>query len=126
MMRSKIRTVGFALLGGGRASDTPSDAQIAAAQQGLRSAAGGWGAPDSKEAPDAEVAELIASDLGRTPGGGEPGKLGGYHRVSEGNVPGSAEDSSFADTNDALATGEGYYELCVRSVEAVKYDPELD
>lgn len=134
MMRQKIRTVGFALLGGGRQT-APNDAQIRAAQAGHRAAAGGWGAPGANESPDAEMAELLASDLGDAAYVKEapvaapaaPKAASAYHRVGGG----SAADAMLAEAEAAEAgledVGEaGYYELCVRSVEAVRLDAEED
>ncbi|BEJ16594.1 hypothetical protein CspHIS471_0511990 [Cutaneotrichosporon sp. HIS471] len=126
MMRQKVRTVGFALLGGGRQT-APSDAKIREAQRGHRVAAGGWGTASPSEEIDQEMAELLASDLGdashvrkRTTSGG---RAGGYHRVGE-----SAE--AFLDEAERAEAGiedvgeAGYYELCIQSVEAVRLDPE--
>lgn len=116
MMRTKVRTVGFALLGGGRSHDSPSDAQVESAQRGVRAGAGGWGIPKPNEEPDAELEELVESDLGAS---AKSISRGGYHRVGQAPVTRNAETAD-------VATAEGYYELCVRSVEAVVYDPELD
>ena len=114
-MRHKIRTIGFALLGGGRddaaAAQTPE--AIAAAERGRRIAAGGFGAPGIDEEPDAELEELLASDrpagVKRTPGG--------YHRI------GAAAAAPVVPPAE-MEVDEGYYELNVRSVQAVKYDSE--
>lgn len=124
MMRQKVRTVGFALLGGGRQT-APSDAKIREAQHGHRVAAGGWGTPGANEEPDAEMAELLRSDLGDAAFARQPPRAsaGGYHRVGE-----AAE--AFLDEAERAEAGiedvgeAGYYELCVRSVEAVRLDAE--
>lgn len=127
MMRQKVRTVGFALLGGGRQT-APNDAQIRAAQQGHRVAAGGWGAPGPNEAPDAEMAELLASDLGdasyaRAPA--QSGQAGGYHRAGDSSAAEMLLDEAARSEAGLEEVGEaGYYELCVRSVEAVRLDPD--
>ncbi|WVF68000.1 hypothetical protein IAT40_002762 [Kwoniella sp. CBS 6097] len=61
---------------------------------------------------------------------------GGYHRVGSGSA--SAAGTSPGSTAAATATAaspativsgderEGYYELCIKSVEAVKWDPEAE
>ncbi|OCF38986.1 hypothetical protein I317_07241 [Kwoniella heveanensis CBS 569] len=58
---------------------------------------------------------------------------GGYHRVGSGSTAGAgastitALSTATAPNTSGLALGderEGYYELCIKSVEAVKWDPE--
>lgn len=122
MMRQKVRTFGFALLGGGRDDAiAPTPAQQAAIERGRIMAAGGFGRPGVDEEPDAELEELLASDRPAgmpAPSYAKPAVAGAYHRV------GSAGPAPVL-TPHALDR-EGYYELCVRSVEAVNYDPEMD
>lgn len=122
MMRHKVRTVGFALLGGGR--DDPAAAQTAAAlasqERGRRIAAGGVGMPGADEEPDAELEALLASD--RPAGAPAPvfaaqRTPSAYHRV------GAAAQAPVVPPSE-VGPMEGYYELAVRSVQAVNYDSE--
>ncbi|KAE8541493.1 hypothetical protein D1P53_002855 [Cryptococcus gattii VGV] len=141
MSRSQIRTVGFALLGRDR-DDVASPLPPAASKKGVAGVSlGGWGRGSVDEAEtDPELKAMLEEDrlLGPDANAGssmsgktQPG--GGYHRK------GVAQPSSVAAAAPAttqLAAGgeeaiigevkEGYYELCIKSVEAVKWDPELD
>jgi NADH dehydrogenase [ubiquinone] 1 alpha subcomplex assembly factor 1 len=132
MLRSKVRTVGFGLLGAGRldegdrqqaapASSTPvsrDEARLTATARGGRIAAGGWGRAGAEEDMDVEVEELMKSD------GVASGK---YHVARPGAAAASAPaDGSGAEVERVDMTSEGYYELCVKSVEAVRWDPETD
>lgn len=76
MMQNKIRTIGFALLGGGRSSENEAPAALEAEPE----------APKSK-----------------------------YHKVG-GQAP--------APDAPVEAQSEGYYELCIRKVDAVRWNPE--
>ncbi|KAK4686323.1 NADH dehydrogenase [ubiquinone] 1 alpha subcomplex assembly factor 1, partial [Tremellales sp. Uapishka_1] len=113
MMRSQIRTVGFGLLGGGRVDEglpATSTSSVSGPEAG-RIAAGGWGAPSLEDVEgDRELEELIASDSPST----------GYHRA------GQAVSSREGDDTSVTQGSEGYFELCVRSVQAVRWDPEVD
>lgn len=59
---------------------------------------------------------------------------GGYHRVTSQtrNAPSpttsvrAEENETEMETAEVRPNSSGYYELCVRSVEAVKWDPEGD
>lgn len=139
MMRTKIRTLGFALLGGGRTTeDASAPITEAASQQIQRMGAGGWrGGKGSDEVEvDAELEELMRSDMPReirdaparpasaslSSGGGSTG----YHRVGGVAPTDAAQPISRPSADGELADIEGYYELCIKSVEAVKWDPEAD
>lgn len=76
MMQNKIRTIGFALLGGGRSSENEAPASLEADND----------KPKSK-----------------------------YHKVG-------SEAPAAADAPDPQS--EGYYELCIRKVDAVRWNPE--
>ncbi|KAL7422325.1 hypothetical protein Q5752_002971 [Cryptotrichosporon argae] len=126
MLRSRIRTVGFGLLGGGRVDESGPPAPTGAVDledAGRRMASSGWGRADGEDIDD-ELAGLIASDRPRGPS--PPSTLAptqttspGYHRVGQTQaVPESTVVNAPAD--------EGYYELCIKSVHAVRYDPEAD
>lgn len=136
MMRQKIRTLGFALLGGGRDTEAPQQTQTpeqaAALAKRYSQAAGGWGAPGANEEIDPELAEILADDgHGLAPAPGtisanasqveRPTSVGGYHRVGA-----AAAAPLPPPPAEAPAVKQGYYELCVRSVSAVNYNPELD
>ncbi|GMK54950.1 hypothetical protein CspeluHIS016_0200060 [Cutaneotrichosporon spelunceum] len=129
MMRQKVRTVGFALLGGGRQT-APSDAKIRAAQRGHRTAAGGWGAAAPHEELDAEMADLVVSDLGDAryvrPAPAARAAAGGYHRVGEAASFGEVDAAEAAEAGVEDIGEAGYYELCIQSVEAVRLDPESE
>lgn len=126
MLQNKIRTIGFALLGGGRddASAAQTPAAMEAARKGRIMGAGGWGAPGRDEEIDPELEDLLATDR---PAGAAPSvqrttqspTSSKYHRV------GTAEPAPVLPPTETKGT-DGYYELCIRSVQAVKYDAEMD
>lgn len=137
MMRTKIRTLGFALLGGGRTTEDESIPINEAVTERMRQlGAGGWrGGKDSGEVEvDEELEELMRSDMPRearpaptrslsqSSGGG----ASGYHRVGGAAPVDSAQPISRPVADGPAAGVEGYYELCIKSVEAVKWDPEAD
>jgi len=133
MMRNKVRTIGFGLLGGGRGEEeipsSPSESSLSETgeMEGERAArermvAGGWGRPEASEM-DVELEELIRSDNesvvdrpgARSIGGGK------YHQVG---TPPVRVSTSVEGGTGVVEGSEGYYELCIKSVEAVKWDPE--
>ncbi|WVW80965.1 hypothetical protein I302_102956 [Kwoniella bestiolae CBS 10118] len=138
MPKSSIRTIGFALLGRDRGDDGPSAPQTQQQQGLLRSfKLGGWGKSDVNEAnEDTELKALLEEDQPSAPSAptpqrktaASPSSGGGYHRV--GATQASTSNSVAADTVNATGSGqeerEGYFELCVKSVEAVRWDPEMD
>ncbi|EIW69969.1 hypothetical protein TREMEDRAFT_61736 [Tremella mesenterica DSM 1558] len=118
MLRERVRTIGFGLLGGDRGGVAPPPPPPAAVAEKLkRLGAGGWG--DGPVEMDSELEELISADT-TTPSSmlSQHGNGGGYHRAT----------SPFNEKSemDEMVTSEseGYFELCVRSVDAIKYDPE--
>lgn len=150
MMRTKVRTIGFALLGGGRSTEdasapalSTSAARAQAQAEVQRMGAGGWrGGQDAGEVEvDKELEELMRSDLpygqdsasaASRPAVNSSGSGGGgggsYHRVGTTVAPANTEQpiTRFVDSSDSPAGVEGYYELCIKSVEAVTWDPESD
>lgn len=134
MMRDKIRTLGFALLGGGRTEEGSAPPPVA--EDLKRLGAGGWGKGGGEVTVDRELEDLIASDQphGSTSNrrsdvsGSVSRPTGAYHRVgstaTSDAVSHSQETEAVAPA--AQAEAEGYYELCIKSVEAVKWDPEAD
>lgn len=137
MLRTKVRTLGFALLGNNRTDDgsvAPPPAATAE-DEAKRIGAGGWGRGQQGDVEmDAELEELIRSDQPATaetpaparPQSGSSGS-GKYHTLGT-STP--APSHSYEE-GDVLADGvgpesEGYYELCIKSVEAVNWDPEAD
>lgn len=137
MMRTKIRTLGFALLGAGRTDEAaPQSAPVA--EQMKRLGAGGWGRSQGGIEMDKELEDLIASDqpqqqkpAERLPSIPAAGK---YHRVGSDSAPGpdaalpatQAEEAQGVNAESVRPDSEGFYELCIKSVEAVKWDPEQD
>lgn len=136
----KIRTIGFALLGGGRGeeniipvSGTPTQAQITELR---RRAGAGFGKGGGQEAPDHFVEAMLAED-GITVKGvkADPVRAAGYHRAGQTSSEEVYEDEEEVEVSerDERSSGqgsvkvtpwsEGYYELCIKSVEAVNYDP---
>lgn len=147
MLRTKIRTVGFALLGGGRTDDKSSaPPPLAMSEELKRLGAGGWGKSGGEVQLDKELEDLMASDeQAATPAGGYGGSVsrpvpaaggggsavnaggrGKYHRVGTATETQPITDTDEAEPVGAAEEAEGYYELCVKSVEAVKWDPEVD
>jgi NADH dehydrogenase [ubiquinone] 1 alpha subcomplex assembly factor 1 len=152
MLYGKIRTVGFSLLGGGRGAEgvssvnQTSPAQIA---EFRRRAQAGYGKGGGKEDPDPVVEDMLKADgYGSKQVGaggvrpGDPARASGYHRVPSVSAPAEgevvdqeaadrqarAEQLSVRDDGTVKVTpwSEGYYELCVRSVQAVVFDPMAD
>ena len=117
MMTQRIRTIGFALLGGGRGSDGmpfPSPS-TKVSERMKRLGAGGWGqAGDEEGESDPELDELIASDEGHSEDRSARGF--GYHRVASGVEEGT----------EVTPRCEGYFELSVKSVEAVWRDRDVE
>jgi NADH dehydrogenase [ubiquinone] 1 alpha subcomplex assembly factor 1 len=101
-------------------------------------AAGGWkGGADSGEGGrdvhvDEEMEALMRSDL---PAGAElPGRVkrpeqvkggGAYHRVGSASLPREVAEEAVPQSVQDVPE-EGYYELCIESVEAVRWDPEAE
>ena len=138
MLRSKIRTLGFALLGNNRTDDGAApQSSTTAEDEAKRIGAGGWGrGQESDVEVDSELEELIRSDQPSTtqqasqaPARPSSGSSK-YHTVgstSSANyeAPVQAEETNHG--TDAVGTdSEGYYELCIKSVEAVNWDPESE
>ena len=133
MLRQRVRTVGFGLLGGGRDGTPPPSVNVT--EELKRVGAGGWSrgrAGQGEVELDRELEELIASDQPQAvPGQQQPQQptqtSGGYHRVGASQSSSSVSTPAHEGEVDEVTGGtEGYYELCVRSVEAVKWDPEAD
>ena len=148
MMTSRIRTVGFSLLGGGRGEDgmpltAPASPKRLAELRGM--ASGGWGGGGTPE-PDPEIERMLAED-GLLPEGTsthvDPVKAAGYHRVgaagtNPAEVAGSREGHRSVAPNlqdDKRQSGssvqvkpwsQGYYELCIKSVQAVNRNQSMD
>lgn len=148
MAKGRVRSVGFALLGGGRGeeniipvSGTPTQAQVAELR---RRAGAGFGKGGGAEAPDAFVEAMLAEDgiqiKGSTAGSDRPDpvRAAGYTRANQGHQVEDdlveEDESARGETSRNTGLGglssvkvtpwsEGYYELCVKSVEAVNYDP---
>ncbi|WWC65143.1 uncharacterized protein I303_107757 [Kwoniella dejecticola CBS 10117] len=153
--KSAIRTIGFALLGRDRGDDGPSGSSpLTSGANGSKGLLGnfnlgGWGkTPLSKEEieSDHDLKSLIEEDspspapaqepTRRAPSA-SPNSAGGYHRVgaTQAATPKDATDATNVPSETGLngkAQGqgqedkEGYFELCIKSVEAVKWDPEMD
>ncbi|TXT04233.1 hypothetical protein VHUM_04231 [Vanrija humicola] len=130
MMRQRVRTVGFALLGGGRADSAPSPTAAAEVEKNRRVGAGGWGTPGAGEAVDPELEALMASDqpaqAQRRFFPRSPAAASGYHRVGATAAPPAEEEGADDAALEHTGPQTGYYELALRSVEAVRYDPEVD
>lgn len=130
MLRSKIRTLGFALLGNNR-TDDGSAPPTTAEDEAKRIGAGGWGRDKGDVHVDQELEELIRSDHpapGETPAPARPASK--YHTL--GSTPPARPAAQGEDIGTAAGTeavgmeSEGYFELCIKSVEAVNWDPEAD
>lgn len=121
-----------------------SAAGASAFAEAQRLAAGGWkggkGAQGEVEL-DSEMEALLRSDLPagaelplpRSGAAGQQGAVGGagggYHRVGSSAMPESEAPVASAIPQSELAgeqEQEGYYELSIRSVEAVRWDPESE
>ncbi|WWD20619.1 hypothetical protein CI109_105095 [Kwoniella shandongensis] len=148
MPRTNIRTVGFALLGRDRDDVTPPPAAAAGGARGSLLRLGGWGKAGNETEEvenDPELKQMLEEDNLLSPttsspkeetpvstGIRKPRATGGYHRVSTGAATTSTTPA--VPTKTATSLGdvaapeerEGYYELCIKSVKAVKWDPEMD
>lgn len=138
MLRAKIRTLGFALLGNNRTDDGAAPPN-AAEDEAARIGAGGWGRGQGNVEVDSELEELIKSDHpsapserpSPSPARPSPG-ASKYHTVGSSTKSSTAYDtpSPAEETGNGVDTigpdSEGYYELCIKSVEAVNWDPELE
>ena len=144
MLYTRVRTIGFSLLGGGRGEEgmpivntQPSPAAIAEMR---RRAGAGWGAGGGSEEPDPIVEQMLAEDgvvLGKSQSTSPAARAraSSYHRVGE-DAPSSGLGTVEAEPEQADETllrpreevgvkvtpfSEGYYELSVRSVQAVNF-----
>ena len=144
MLYSRVRTIGFSLLGGGRGEEgmpivnnQPSPAAIAEMR---RRAQAGFGAGGGSEAPDPIVEQMLAQDgivlnKTRSISPAARARASGYHRVGE-DAPSSGLGTVEDEPEQADATllrareevgvkvtpfSEGYYELCVKSIQAVNF-----
>ncbi|KAK6906752.1 hypothetical protein L486_04523 [Kwoniella mangroviensis CBS 10435] len=139
MPKSSIRTIGFALLGRDRGDDGPS--APTQSQQGLLKSfrLGGWGKSDASEVEDdKELKALLEEDQPPTsaqaqtqiPRRSTGSPTTGYHRVGGGTTEKTPASTARNGGIDEVTSGqeerEGYFELCVKSVEAVRWDPESD
>jgi NADH dehydrogenase [ubiquinone] 1 alpha subcomplex assembly factor 1 len=132
MLRQKIRTIGFALIGNNRTDDGSVPPAIAE-EQAKRAGAGGWGRGKGEVEVDSELEELMRSDQPSTPAveRSRPARPSGgkYHTLNAQVEVDDFELDAPADTpagETVQADSEGYYELCIKSVEAVRWDPETD
>lgn len=139
MLRSKVRTLGFALLGNNR-TDEGAVPPTTAEDEAKRIGAGGWGRGQQSDVEvDAELEELIRSDHPSTAEAPSPAPTPAhspsrptaskYHTIGAGaNTSYDETTTPSADTgSDSVGVeSEGYYELCIKSVEAVNWDPESE
>lgn len=113
-----------------------------------RLSAGGWKGASTRPGDrdvemDVEMEELIRSDRPASAAPGPAaraaplqGQSGNYHRVGSTSVPLNTEGtgspaaaaSGSGSALQANVSGEqqGYFELCVKSIEAVRWDPESE
>jgi NADH dehydrogenase [ubiquinone] 1 alpha subcomplex assembly factor 1 len=136
MLRSKIRTIGFALIGNNRTDDGSVPPGVAE-EQAKRAGAGGWGRGKGEVEVDSELEELMRSDQPSTPAAApprpsSPARPPGskYHTLNARPEVDEFDLEEETTEEGALETvqmdSEGYYELCIKSVEAVRWDPETD
>lgn len=136
MLRSKIRTIGFALIGNNRTDDGSVPPGMAE-EQAKRAGAGGWGRGKGEVEVDSELEELMRSDQPSTPAPApsrpsSPARptASKYHTLNAQPEVDELDLESDLSEEGALETvqmdSEGYYELCIKSVEAVRWDPETD
>lgn len=115
MLAQRIRTIGFALLGAGRSEEvSPFPAKRPKNIDNLRRlATPGVGTGEAFER-DAELEDLMRAEghLGDEPQGSH------YHRI--GSDPHSAKLNP-QDSVEIRPDSEGYYELSVKSVQAVNW-----
>jgi NADH dehydrogenase [ubiquinone] 1 alpha subcomplex assembly factor 1 len=135
MLRSKIRTIGFALIGNNR-TDDGSLASNASENEAKRIGAGGWGRGKGEVEVDRELEELMRSDQPSTPETNRSQSQSTLSRPSSGkyhtlNAQNPVEEIELdmdtpeeAGSETVQVDSEGYYELCIKSVEAVRWDPE--
>lgn len=120
MMSEKIRTLGFALLGGGRQENTPPPGVIG--EDKKRAGAGGWKG-EGKVEVDPELEQLLASEDAAHERPIDIESLQGASLQAK-------ELSDLHKSADEIAAGagggEGYFELCIKSVEAVRWKPEAE
>ncbi|RSH85210.1 hypothetical protein EHS25_005017 [Saitozyma podzolica] len=107
MMSEKIRTLGFALLGGGRQENTPPPGVIG--EDKKRAGAGVGKARESEDAAHERPID-IESLQGATL---QAKELSDLHKSADEIAAGAGG-------------GEGYFELCIKSVEAVRWKPEAE
>ncbi|ORY29653.1 complex I intermediate-associated protein 30-domain-containing protein [Naematelia encephala] len=133
----KIRTIGFGLLGAGRGTDgmpllgrppeqisriaTEEEERLMVGEEGLKYLASG------------SVDAMIDSRRGRKPEVSRevPIAASKYHRVSSHRQStaapiGEKDEVEIRTSVEVRPDSEGYYELCLKSVEAVKWDPAND
>jgi NADH dehydrogenase [ubiquinone] 1 alpha subcomplex assembly factor 1 len=133
MLRSKIRTIGFALLGNNR-TDDGSLASSTSESEAKRVGAGGWGRGKDEEVEvDSELEELMRSDQPSSPQAERPRtpnrpSSGKYHTLNAQSVADDIDLGTPEETGSdtVQVDSEGYYELCIKSVEAVRWDPETE
>lgn len=115
-MTQRIRTIGFSLLGGGRGNDgMPFVSPSAGIRRQMKQlGAGSFGRGEGEVESDPELEELIASEERSYET--QPVESEQMHRA------GGVEEAGTEVTPGC----EGYYELCVKSVEAVSWDPEAE
>jgi NADH dehydrogenase [ubiquinone] 1 alpha subcomplex assembly factor 1 len=138
MLRSKIRTIGFALIGNNRTDDGSVPSGIAE-EDAKRAGAGGWGRGKGEVEVDSELEELMRSDQPSAPVREAPRasparpspSASKYHTLNA--QPEHEVDELDLDSPEAAGgvetvqvDSEGYYELCIKSVEAVRWDPETE
>ena len=136
MLRSKIRTIGFALIGNNRTDDGSVPSGIAE-EDAKRAGAGGWGRGKGEVEVDSELEELMRSDQPSTPVREAPRasparpSTSKYHTLNA--QPEVEVDELDLDSHEGMGgvetvqvDSEGYYELCIKSVEAVRWDPETE
>jgi NADH dehydrogenase [ubiquinone] 1 alpha subcomplex assembly factor 1 len=147
MLYSRIRTVGFSLLGGGRGEEgLPMPVKKFTAEEiaeKRRLAGAGFGKGGGHEDPDPIVEEMLRQDgIDLKAKKVDPVRASGYHRVGESAgadvsrasevgedapAPSASSGPSALRAREETAVkvtpwSEGYYELCIKSVEAVNYD----
>lgn len=138
MLRAKIRTLGFALLGNNRTDDGAAP-PTTAEDEAKRIGAGGWGRGQGDVEVDSELEELIRSDHPSSPVSERPtaptrpsSGASKYHTVGSTSSPSASYEmpvqaEELGNGVDSVGVdSEGYYELCIKSVEAVNWDPESE
>ncbi|WVN89663.1 uncharacterized protein L203_104893 [Cryptococcus depauperatus CBS 7841] len=132
MPKNQVRTVGFALLGRDR-DDNPTAPAPAAHGPGIGGITmGGWGKASLEAEYNPELKRMLEEDqiLGSEATAGTsmsepvPSTSGKYHRA--GKAPPTAATDAVQTEAVGLGDKEGYYELCLKRVEAIRWDPELE